>query len=224
VPEDAHFFAEQNARLVRNAERYYRSMFRGGPDSWNLRDTHMAETLDALIDYLDQPRLPARVVVWAHNSHVGDARATEMGARGGQLNIGQLARQRYGDDGAKLIGLTTYDGTVTAASDWGGPAIVKDVVPGREDAYEGALHNGGLKRDLVFFETGSEVPRELLERAIGVIYRPETERQSHYFAAELTRQFDAVIHLDHTQAIWPLDRDPGWVARDEAPDTFPFGV
>lgn len=222
LPEDAHFFAVQNARLVANAERYYRTMFRGGPDSWNLRDTHMAETLDALFEHLDQPRLPSKVVVWAHNSHVGDARHTEMGW-GGQLTLGQLARQRY-ERNAFLVGLTTYTGTVTAASDWGAPGRVKHVVPGREDAYEGELHDAGLKRDLLFFETGLEVDPRRLERAIGVIYRPQTERQSHYFQAEMARQFDAVAHLDRTQALWPMDRDPGWIPEGEAPETYPFGV
>jgi erythromycin esterase-like protein len=222
LPEDAHFFALQNARLVANAERYYRTMFRGGPDSWNLRDSHMAETLGALFDYLNQPRLPSKVVVWAHNSHVGDARHTEMG-RLGQLTLGQLARQRYKRD-AFLVGLTTYEGTVTAASDWGAPALVKQVVPGRADAYEGELHDAGLKRDVLLFETGLEVDPRRLERAIGVIYRPETERQSHYFQAEMARQFDAVAHFDRTQALWPLDRDPGWIPEGEAPDTYPFGM
>jgi erythromycin esterase-like protein len=223
LPDDAHFFALQNARVVADAERYYQAMFRGGPDSWNLRDTHMADTLDALFDHLDQPRLPSKVVVWAHNSHVGDARHTEMGIRGGQLTLGQLARERHDRD-AYLVGFTTYEGTVTAASDWGGPARVRRVVPGREDAYEGDLHDAGLKRDLVIFETGLEVDPHRLERAIGVIYRPETERQSHYFQAEMARQFDAIVHLDSTQALRPLDHDPGWLPEGEAPETYPFGV
>jgi erythromycin esterase-like protein len=222
LPEDAHFFALQNARLVADAERYYRTMFRGGPDSWNLRDTHMADTLDALFDHLEKPPVPAKVVVWAHNSHVGDARHTEMG-RHGQLTLGQLARERYDRD-AYLVGLTTYEGTVTAASDWGAPGVVKRVVPGREDAYEGRLHDAGLKRDLLLLETGMEVDPRRLERAIGVIYRPQTERDSHYFEAELGRQFDAVVHIDRTQALWPLDRDPGWIPEGEAPETYPFGV
>jgi erythromycin esterase-like protein len=222
LPDDAHFFAVQNARLVANAERYYRTMFRGGPDSWNLRDSHMADTLDELFNHLEQPPLSAKVVVWAHNSHVGDARHTEMGWQG-QLTLGQLARERYEGE-SFLIGLTTYEGTVTAATDWGTPGLVKQVVPGREDAYEGELHDAGLRRDLLLFETGLEVDERRLERAIGVIYRPETERQSHYFQAEMPRQFDAVTHLDRTQALWPLDRDPGWIPEGEAPETYPFGV
>jgi erythromycin esterase-like protein len=145
-----------------------------------------------------------------------------MGARG-QLTLGQLARERS-DRHPFLVGLTTYEGTVTAASDWGEPAVVKRVVPGREDAYEGELHDAGLRRDVLLFETGLEVEPRRLERAIGVIYRPETERQSHYFQAEMARQFDAVVHLDRTQALWPLDRDPGWIPASEAPDTYPFGV
>ena len=179
LPEDAHFFAVQNARLVANAERYYRAMFWARGDSWNLRDSHMADTLDALLDHLDRPRLPAKVVVWAHNSHVGDARHTEMGWHG-QLTLGQLARERHGGD-AFLVGLTTYEGTVTAASDWGAPGLVKRVLPGRDDAYEGDLHGAGLRRDLLIFDTGLEVDPRRLERAIGVIYRPESERRSHYF-------------------------------------------
>jgi erythromycin esterase-like protein len=143
--------------------------------------------------------------------------------RQGQLTLGELARQRHGGD-AFLVGQTTFEGTVTAASDWGQPAVVKTVVPGRDDAYEAELHGAGLRRDLLIFDTGLEVERRRLERAIGVIYRPETERQSHYFHAELARQFDAVAHLDRTQALWPLDRDPGWVPEGEAPETYPFGV
>jgi erythromycin esterase-like protein len=222
LPEDAHFFALQNARLVANAERYYRTMFHGGPHSWNLRDTHMADTLHALFEYLDQPRLPSKVVVWAHNAHVGDARRTEMG-RQEQVTLGQLARERYGED-TYLAGLTTYEGTVTAAPDWGAPASVERVAPGRKDAYEGELHEAGLRRDLLPFETGLEVERRRLERAIGVIYRPHAEDRSNYFEAEMPNQFDAVVHLDQTEALWPLERDPGWVPDGEEPATYPFGV
>jgi erythromycin esterase-like protein len=197
-------------------------MFRGGPEAWNLRDRHMAETLDALFEHLDQPRLPSKIVVWAHNAHVGDARHTEM-ARRGRLTLGQLARERHGDD-VVLVGQTTYEGTVTAASDWGRPAVVKRIVPARDDAYEADLHRAGLRRDLLLLDTGLEVDRRRLERVIGVTYRPETERESHYFQAEMAHQFDAVVHLDRTQALRPLHRDPGWVPDGEAPETYPFGV
>jgi erythromycin esterase-like protein len=143
--------------------------------------------------------------------------------RHGQLTLGRLARERHDRD-AYLVGLTTYEGTVTAASDWGAPAVVKRVTPGRDDAYEGDLHDAGLRRDMLFFDTGREVEPRRLERAIGVIYRPQTERRSHYFEAGLARQFDAVVHLDRTQALWPLHRDPGWAPEGEAPETYPFGV
>ena len=222
--EDEQFCAEQNARLVHDAEEYYRQMYRADVSSWNLRDRHMARTLDSLITHLDQHGAPAKVVVWAHNSHVGDARATSMGERG-ELNIGQLARERYGDE-AVLIGFSTYSGHVTAASDWGGPTERKRIRPARHDSHEGMLHALELPR--YWLETegladDEDLARVRLERAIGVIYRPETELQSHYFAADLTRQFDVMIHLDHTQALEPLELSALW-DRGEPPETFPTGL
>ena len=223
---DDHFAAETNARVVANAERYYRSMFRGRHSSWNLRDTHMADTLDALAAHLVRQGTSGRVVVWAHNSHLGDARATEMGARG-ELNLGQLVRERHGDDAAYLVGFTTHGGTVTAASDWGDPAERKTVRPGRGDSYEGLLHAVGVPRfwldlrDDTALATALATPR--LERAIGVIYRPETERQSHYFRAQLADQFDAVIHIDETSALEPLERTAGWESGEPA-ETYPVGL
>ena len=223
---DDHFAAETNARVVANAERYYRSMFRGRHASWNLRDTHMADTLDALAAHLVRQGASGRVVVWAHNSHLGDARATEMGDRG-ELNLGQLVRERHGDDAAYLVGFTTHRGTVTAASDWGDPAERKAVRPSREDSYERVLHDAGLPRfwldlrDDAALATALAAPR--LERAIGVIYRPETERQSHYFHAQLADQFDAVIHLDETRALEPLERTAGWETGEPA-ETYPVGL
>src|SRR5881392_1206818 len=195
VAQDEFFFAEQNARLVLNAERYYRSMFRGRVESWNLRDQHMAETLDALVGHLNAQGQPAKVAVWEHNSHLGDARATYM-ADYGELNVGQLVRERYGRD-AVLIGFTTYRGTVTAASDWDKPAERKRVRPALKDSYEAVLHNVGIRNFLLPLRGNSAVPaleQQRLERAIGVIYLPQTERQSHYFFASLPRQFDAVLH------------------------------
>jgi erythromycin esterase-like protein len=226
LAEDAHFFAEQNARLVKNAEAYYRAMFRGR-EAWNLRDTHMAETLDAIAAHLRRRDQPVKIVVWAHNSHLGDARATEMG-RQGELNVGQLARERYGRD-VVSVGFSTYSGTVTAARDWGEPAERRRVRPALPESYEALFHaaaGAGPRDFLLLLRDGGALADELraprLERAIGVIYRPETERRSHYFHAQLADQFDAVIHIDETRAVEPLDPEAGWF-RGEPPETFPPG-
>ncbi|HEX4947790.1 MAG TPA: erythromycin esterase family protein [Blastocatellia bacterium] len=228
VAADEFFFAEQNARLVKNAEEYYRTMFRGRVSSWNLRDRHMAETLHALAAYLttqQQPAKPARIVVWEHNSHLGDARATEMGERG-EWNLGQLAREQYGRD-AVLVGFTTHHGTVTAASDWGGAAERKKVRPALPHSVEQLFHETELPRFLLVMRENEKLAASLhsqrLERAIGVIYRPETERQSHYFYARLSEQFDAVLHFDETRAVEPLARTPKW-EQGEVPETFPSGL
>jgi erythromycin esterase-like protein len=225
IAKDEFFDAEQNARLVKDAEAYYRSMFLSDVSSWNLRDRHMAETLDALVAYLERKDgHPAKVVVWAHNSHVGDARATEMGQRG-ELNVGQLVRQRYGRT-ALNVGFSTHHGTVTAASNWDGPADRKRVRTALAGSYEMLFHETQMARFLLRLGDGDAAqalndPR--LQRAIGVIYRPETERQSHYFHARLASQFDAVVHFDETRAVEPLERTAGWEAG-EVPETFPFGV
>jgi erythromycin esterase-like protein len=222
VAADDLFFAEQNARLVRNAERYYRAMFGSHVGSWNLRDRHMAETLDALGPFLAAQGQGDKIVLWAHNSHLGDARATEMGA-GGELNVGQLVRQRYGRE-ARLVGFLTHAGTVTAASDWDRPAERKQVRPALEGSYEALLHEAGLPNVLLDFTAPAPLVAGLtearLERAIGVIYRPETERLSHYFHAQLPRQFDAVLYYDTTRAVEPLERTGVW-ERGEIPETFP---
>ncbi|MHB1088271.1 MAG: erythromycin esterase family protein [Acidimicrobiales bacterium] len=222
--QDELFSAERNALLVHNAEEYYRQMYRSGISSWNLRDRHMAGTLEALVTHLEGRRGPAKVVVWAHNSHVGDARATAMGSRG-ELNIGQLARQRYGDE-AFLIGFSTYDGHVSAASDWGGPVERKRVRPARIDSHEALLHEASLPD--YWLKTSALANDERLsalrlERAIGVVYRPETELQSHYFAADLVHQFDVVIHIDRTRALQPLETTSLW-DRGEPPETYPSGL
>jgi erythromycin esterase-like protein/predicted phosphoribosyltransferase len=218
---DRQFFAEQNARLVVDAEQYYRAVFRGGAQSWNLRDRHMAETLDALAAHLERVQGPTKTIVWAHNSHLGDARATEMG-QAGELNVGQLVRERHASD-ALLVGFTTYTGTVTAASNWDGVAELKRVRPALPGSWEDLFHTEserGAGRFLL--ETaGLEEPR--LERAIGVVYRPETERFSHYFHARLAHQFDAVIHVDETTAVEPLELSSEWEAP-ELPETYPWGV
>jgi erythromycin esterase-like protein len=225
VAMDDYFYAWQNARLVMNAERYYRSMFRGRVSSWNLRDSHMAETLDSLLTYLGNQNRNAKVVVWEHNSHLGDARATSMGAEG-EWNVGQLARERYGHE-VVLIGMTTYEGTVTAASNWDAPAERKRVRPALPGSFESVFHDAHIPRFLITLRndrhTADALREPMLERAIGVIYRPETERQSHYFRARLSDQFDAVIHFDETRAVEPLERTTEWEAG-EVPETFPTGI
>ena len=223
VAADDYFYAEQNARLVRNAEQYYRAMFGGRVESWNLRDRHMMETLDALRVHVAREAGSARAVVWAHNSHLGDARATAMGDAG-ELNLGQLVRERHGGD-SRVIGFTTHIGTVTAASNWDEPAERKKVRPSLPGSYERLFHEVGLVRFQLWLdepEVRGALLAPRLERAIGVIYRPDTERISHYFRAVLPEQFDAVLHCDETHALEPLER---W-SRDEAdlPETYPSAL
>ena len=219
---DASFVAEQNARVVRDAESYYRAMFGSRVRSWNLRDQHMFDTVQALAAHLGTSK--ARIVIWAHNSHIGDARATEMGASG-ELNIGQLARQTYAES-ATLVGFTTYSGTVTAASGWDGLAERKSVRPALSESYEALFHATGVPGFLITFRKPEELgllAEARLERAIGVVYLPKSERISHYFKVHLARQFDAVIHLDRTRAVEPLNRTSQWEAG-EFPETYPFAV
>jgi len=222
--DEALFHAQQNARLVKNAEEYYRTMFRGRVSSWNLRDSHMADTLDALAKHLSKDGEPARIVVWEHNSHIGDARATEVGELG-EWNVGELARKAYDGD-TRLIGFSTYEGYVTAASEWDAPAEHKRVRPGMPGSYEALLHDVGIDRFLLpLREEGAArdaMMQRRLERAIGVIYLPRTERHSHYFSAQMARQFDAVIHIDRTTAVQPLDPGGGWHSA-EPPETYPGG-
>jgi erythromycin esterase-like protein len=209
---------------VKNAEEYYRSMFRGRVDSWNLRDRHMVETLRALVAHLDRDVKRPKIVLWAHNSHLGDARATQMTHRG-EWNVGQLLRERYGG-AAVLIGFTTFSGTVTAASDWGAPAERKRVRRALADSYERLFHETELGNFYLLLKNGEVsqyIRRERLERAIGVIYLPESERISHYFDAFLPGQFDAVIHFDETSAVEPLEPTAQWVSG-ESPETFPSGI
>jgi erythromycin esterase-like protein len=222
---DDYFYAEQNARLVKNAEEYYRTMFGGRISSWNLRDRHMTETLVALSDHLKQQNNQAKIVVWAHNSHLGDARATDMG-KAGELNVGQLVRQLY-QKRAFLVGFTTHSGTVTAASYWGGSAERKPVRPALLGSYELLFHETEIPRFMLHLrdqnQASAGLQKPLLERAIGVIYAPQTERASHYFQAHLPQQFDAVLHFDTTRAVEPLERTVEWEAG-EAPETYPSGI
>ncbi|MEJ6023308.1 erythromycin esterase family protein [Ramlibacter sp. PS4R-6] len=225
LERDELFYAQQNARLVHNAEEYYRTMFRGRVSSWNLRDSHMAETLQALDRHLAATNgAPPRIAVWAHNSHLGDASATEMGDMG-EWNLGQLSRDRYGAD-AVLVGFSTHRGWVTAADDWDEPAQRKRVRDGLDGSWEDLFHRAGAERAVLILR-GNEAVRGLamqrrLQRAIGVIYRPETERMSHYFETTLFEQFDAMVHIDETNALQPLDS--GEQHSREAPETYPSGV
>jgi erythromycin esterase-like protein len=223
VASDERFFAEQNARVTRNAEHYYRAMYRGRPNTWNLRDAHMVETLEGLMLHLESQGENPKALVWAHNSHLGDARATQMSERG-ELNVGQLIREAHNNN-ALLVGFTTYSGTVTAASDWGGVAERKQVLPGMEGSYELLFHQARIPNFLLTLRNRVDVAKQLrhplLERAIGVIYRPDTERWSHYFDARLSEQFDAIIHFDETRAVEPLERTAEW-DRGEA-ETYPSG-
>ncbi|MFW6323306.1 MAG: protein-L-isoaspartate(D-aspartate) O-methyltransferase [Guyparkeria sp.] len=218
---DRFLDAVQNARLVANAEEYYRSMFYGSRSAWNLRDGHMFETLEALLAHHGAG---SRGVIWAHNSHVGDARATDMSRRG-EFNIGQLCRARFGE-AVYAIGFGTDTGTVAAASNWDEPMEVKTLRPALPDSYERLCHETGRAGFLLPLGRGADArvreglaePR--LERAVGVIYRPETERASHYFHAELPTQFDEYIWVDRSRAVTPLDSR----ALAGAADTYPFGV
>ena len=215
------FDAAQNAKIVAAAERYYRAIYQGSAASWNLRDRHMFETLQAIIAHRG---VGTKAVVWAHNSHIGDASATAMGWRG-EFNIGQLARIAYGDD-AVCIGFGTDNGTVAAASDWGADMQIKTVRPARPDSYEHAFRLTGYARSLTDWrgrekQKFAHMLREpLLERAIGVVYRPETELASHYFEAILADQFDAYIWFETTKAITPLGHEKPL----GAPETYPFGL
>ena len=221
---DEAFLTEANARVVANAEAYYRTMFAWDRSSWNVRDRHMDETLSRVREHLRATRGSDKVVVWAHNSHLGDARATRMG-RQGEVTLGQLARERYGDDVCN-VGQFTYDGTVTAADDWGEQHRTMKVNPALPESYEGLLHAVGstFALDLREPQVRAALGGARLERAIGVIYRPHTELASHYVSADLARQFDLAVHLDRTRELEPLDRLEPMPADGEAPETYPTGV
>jgi protein-L-isoaspartate(D-aspartate) O-methyltransferase len=217
---DSFLDAAQNARLIASAEEYYRVMYYGGAESWNLRDTHMFETLEHVLT----ARGPkAKAVVWAHNSHVGDARHTDMGQVRGELNIGQLCKETFGADCAS-IGFGTHTGTVAAATDWGGDMELKRVRPSHIESYERLCHEAGISRFLLDLRRHEALKRRLteprLERFIGVIYRPETELLSHYSDCSLSGQFDAYVWFDATSAVIPLAHE----AKAGAADTYPFGV
>ena len=219
--DDERFFdAVQNAELVKAAERYYRIMYYGGAESWNLRDRHMFDTLVRLLDHRGAH---SKAVVWAHNSHIGDARYTDMGRVRDELNLGQLCRERFGEQAA-MIGFGTHTGTVAAAADWGGPMEVMMVRPSRPDSVERLFHDSGVRRGALMLDHNGDLQRRLeeerLERFIGVIYRPDSELQSHYAGVNLARQFDAYVWFDTTRAVEPLPA----ATRPGVPDTWPFGL
>ena len=225
VAADEFFCAEQNAFVVKNAEQYYRAMFHGEISSWNLRDHHMMDTLVSLVEHVEDSWENPKIVVWAHNSHLGNARATQMNEMG-EFNLGQLMRDRFGHR-AVLIGFMTHHGTVTAASDWDGCAEKKTVRPALASSYEALFHQAGHPRFWLEFGKNPQVTADLwgarLERAIGVIYRPESERLSHYYSAHLPEQFDAILHFDATRAVRPLERSAAWSAA-EVEETYPTGL
>lgn len=218
---EAYFDAEQNALTARNAERYYRTMVRGGPTSWNVRDTHMIETLERLLEHHGDG---AKAIVWEHNTHIGDARATDM-ARAGMVNVGQLARQRWGDDEVVLAGFASYAGSVVAGAEWGAPMQRLPVPPAREGSWEEVLHRAGAADRLLLTEEledahGAGVARG--HRAIGVVYDPEHERWGNYVPTLLPLRYDAMLYLDRTHALHPLLMEVQ--ADAELPETFPSGV
>jgi erythromycin esterase-like protein/predicted phosphoribosyltransferase len=205
--------ADVHARLVRTSARFYRSMFAGRVPAWNLRDQHMVETLEALAhDLTRRAGRPAKIVVWAHNAHTGDAGSTELASQG-ERNLGQLLRRRHAGD-CRLLGFTTHTGSVTAAEDWAGPALRRWLRPALPDSVEGLLHQTGLEHLMLAFTRPSPATEALrsalLERGVGVVYRPQSERPSHYFRARLADQFDAIIHIDRTRAVEPLERSADW--------------
>lgn len=222
--DEAFFDARQNAQVIRAAEQYYRAIYRGSSASWNLRDRHMFDTLQALLEHRGAE---AKAVVWAHNSHIGNASATEMGWKG-QFNIGQLCRSAYGRD-VVLIGMSTDQGQVAAADDWDGDMHIKDVRPSRADSWEQQFLKAGVARSLTDWrdpqreDLRDALSMSLLERAIGVIYRPQSERESHYFQAVLADQFDAMVWFEKTLPVTalPLPKSQKLEPEDE---TYPFGV
>ncbi len=220
-PHAAYFEAEQNALIARNAERYYRTMVRGGSASWNVRDAHMVETLDRLMNHHGPG---ARAVVWEHNTHVGDARFTDM-AEAGEFNVGQRVRELHGADGVLLVGFSTHRGTVIAGEAWGGPMREMQVPPGRPGSYEDVLQRVGGGDKLLLVADAPPTPEILAprgHRAIGVVYRPEYERYGNYVPTVLSRRYDIVLFLEETRALSPLHvvlREDG-----EAPETYPWGM
>ncbi len=217
---EAYFDAEQNARVARNAELYYRTMVRGGPESWNVRDNHMVETLERLVEHHGAD---AKAIIWEHNTHIGDARATDM-ARAGMVNVGQLARQAWGDDEVVLVGFSSHRGSVIAGEEWGAPMQRMHVPPARAGSWEAVLHSAGAEDRLIFTDdlVGAEAAMDPLgHRAIGVVYAPGAERWGNYVPTVLPLRYDAVLYLDETRALRPLHMSEH--ETGEPPETYPFG-
>jgi erythromycin esterase-like protein len=214
------FTAEQNALIARNAEAYYRAMVRGGPESWNIRDRHMTDTLERLMKH-HGPNTKA--IVWEHNTHIGDARYTDM-VDDGMVNVGQLVRERHANDGVHLIGFGSYQGTVIAAKDWEAPMEKMPVPPGRPGSWEDVFHRAGGTNKLLLFKdlrSDAEFNVERGHRAIGVVYHPEYDHYGNYVPTVLPRRYDAFCYIDKTQALHPLHQHP---ALEKVPETYPWGV
>lgn len=222
LPSEEVFSLVQNARVVKNAEEYYRSLFINEVSNWNLRDSHMMQTLQEIIQQQEQRGIKQpKIIVWAHNSHLGDARATDMGAHD-EFNLGQLVKETFGTK-AYSLGFTTYNGTVSAASDWHMPVERKTVRSALPQSYEDLFHQSAIPQFFLSLRDHDVVPHTMLERAIGVVYHPQTERQSHYFHAKLAHQFDGVIHIDTTTALEPLEKTSMWI-EGEVPEAYPSGL
>ena len=220
---EAYFNAEQNALVARNAERYYRTMVRGGPQSWNVRDEHMVETLDRLTA-LHGPR--SKAIVWEHNTHIGDARFTDM-SRGGMVNVGQLVRDRRGDDGVVLVGFGTHHGTVIAGAEWGAPMERMRVPDARPGSWEDVLHHAEIRDGVLIFDGSDDggipgLDAPLVHRAIGVVYDPDAERWGNYVPSIVPRRYDAFLFLDATRALEPLHMPV--LVDGEPPETYPSGM
>ena len=222
---DDYFSAEQNARLVKNAEHYYRAMFYGGASAWNIRGRHMMETFEAIVSHMDKRNFGTKVIIWAHNSIVGDARATEMKAKG-EYNLGQLLREKFGSE-VVSIGFTTCQGTVTAASEWDTPSERKRLDDALPESYEALFHECALETFFLNLRDNEHLRNYLadprLERSIGVIFTPSKDRMNYYGEARLSEQFDAILHFKESRAVEPLERG-GTGKNGEIPDTFPFAV
>lgn len=217
-PEEL-FNAEQNAEVLVNAERYYRTMLRGGPASWNIRDTHMTDTLDRLTEYHGAD---AKAIVWEHNTHVGDARATDM-VDAGMVNVGQLVRERHGDE-VVLVGIGSHHGDVIAGDEWGAPMQQMSVPPARASSWEDILHRAGrddmlLLSDELADNASTIAPRG--HRAIGVVYHPGREQFSNYVPTVLPKRYDAFLFIDETTSLHPMHLQPQETAP---PETYPWGV
>jgi erythromycin esterase-like protein len=219
--KEEHFNAEQNALVVKNAENYYRTMVRGGPASWNVRDQHMAETLDRLMHHHGPT---AKAIVWEHNTHIGDARFTDM-AEDGMVNVGQLTRERHEAEGVVLVGFGSHHGRVIAAREWEAPMEEMPVPPGAGGSWEDILHQAGQDNKLLLLgdeDRSGPLAAVLGHRAIGVVYHPEYERRGNYVPTVLPRRYDAFLYLDETEALHPLHVQPR--EEEEVPETFPSGV